>query len=241
MNRCPSSPNPVTSVAARSPAATAARDASALSAVIVATACGNTSPVALCRDASTPRPSGLVRLSGIPRDRGILAQQPVGVAEPGDGHPVERLGRVDRVAAGDRAARPRRATSAPPRSTSASSAGSSRPARPADEVHREHRLAPHRPDVGHRVRGDDPAPVVGVVDDRGEEVDGADDGPAAVDPQHRGVVAGLGAHEQVGVPGQVDPGEQRLELADRHLAGAPTARGVRRHPDHAVPPSSTLG
>ena len=82
MNRCPSSPNPVTSVAARTPAATAAREASALSAVIVATACGNTSPVALWREASTPRPSGLVRLSGIPATAASLRSSRSGSPSP---------------------------------------------------------------------------------------------------------------------------------------------------------------
>jgi len=46
---------------------------------------------------------------------------------------------------------------------------------PADEVEREERCAPHGVDVRERVRGRNAPPVVGVVDDRGEEVGGDDD------------------------------------------------------------------
>ena len=45
-------------------------------------------------------------------------------------------------------------------------------ARPGQQVDRDQRLAAHRVDVGERVGGRDPAPVVGVVDDRREEVGG---------------------------------------------------------------------
>ena len=112
-------------------------------------------------------------------------------------------------------------------------------ARPADEVDRQHALAAHRPHVGHGVRGDDAPPVVRVVDDRREEVGGADHRPAAVEPHDRRVVA-VGADEQVRATGQVDPGQEPLELADRHLAGAAAARRVLRHPHrHGHHPSST--
>ena len=55
-----------------------------------------------------------------------------------------------------------------------------------------------------------------------------------------GVVAGVGPDEQVGVPGEVDPGEEGLEVGGGQLAGAATAPGVRRHPDHAVTSRSWL-
>ena len=87
--RWPSSPKPVTSVAARTPAATAASAASRLSRVMVATASANTSPVCLSRLLSSPTPSGLVRVSGKGLG-GVVAQQPSGVGHAGHRHAVLR-------------------------------------------------------------------------------------------------------------------------------------------------------
>ncbi len=159
--------------------------------------------------------------------------------EPGDGHPVERLGGVDGVPAGHGAARLPRDVGPAAQDVTEEVEGQL-VARPADEVDGEEGLAAHRPDVGEGVGGRDPAPVVGVVDDRGEEVDGADDGAVPVEPDDGGVVAGVGPDEEVGVAGEVDPGEEGLEVGGGQLAGAPTAPGVRRHPDHAVTSRSSL-
>src|SRR5579875_3172607 len=62
----PSRPNPVTSVAHRTPAASAARLAAAFSVVITSIAAMLTCPVALCQAFRTPEPSGLVSVSGSP-------------------------------------------------------------------------------------------------------------------------------------------------------------------------------
>src|SRR5690606_6994809 len=82
LRRCPSSPNPVTSVAARIPRATACSLASRLSVVITATASGNQSPVALCRLLRMPRPRGLVRVSGVPGSAASLRSSLSGWASP---------------------------------------------------------------------------------------------------------------------------------------------------------------
>src|SRR5690606_13368086 len=68
---------------------------------------------------------------------------------------------------------------------------------PGQQVDRQHRLAAHRVDVGERVGGRDPAPVVGVVDDRGEEFGGGDQRAATVQPHGRAVVAVLVPDDEV--------------------------------------------
>ena len=101
---------------------------------------------------------------------------------------------------------------------------------PGGQVESEQRAAAHGVHVGQRVGGGDPAPVVRVVDDRGEEVGGQDQGPVAVQGQHRGVVTLGGADEQVsgGRSGGAEAsraqrGEHLLELGQRQLAGAARA------------------
>ena len=81
-------------------------------------------------------------------------------------------------------------------------------ARPRHEVEREERRPAHRVDVGERVRRCDPTPVVGVVDDRREEVGGDDDGEVVAQAVDGGVVSGVEAHQQVGVAGRVEPADQ---------------------------------
>ena len=168
----------MTSVAQRDPGGQRGRGGVALSVVITAIACGRTtSPVALCRLLRTPTPSGLVRVSGRPGPPGVVAQQPVRVGDSGDGHAVLRLRVVDAVPAGDVAARQRGRRpgrrAAPRRASSIGSTSRGQPSR----LTRDQRLAAHRVDVGQRVGRGDPAPVVGVVDDRGEEVGGRHHAP----------------------------------------------------------------
>ncbi len=82
LNKCPSKPKPVTSVAQRSPAARASRLATSLSVVMTAIAAGNTSPVALCRAFSTPLPTGLVSDSGRPAAPASMRSSAAGSASP---------------------------------------------------------------------------------------------------------------------------------------------------------------
>ena len=85
-------------------------------------------------------------------------------------------------------------------------------------------LRAHRVDVGERVRGGDPAPVVRVVDDRREEVERGDQRLAVREPNHRGVVAGVGRDEHVGAElGQREGAEHGLEIGRPELAPAPGA------------------
>jgi hypothetical protein len=100
-------------------------------------------------------------------------------------------------------------------------------ARPGQQVDRDERRTAHRVDVGQRVGGGDPTPVVGVVDDGREEVGGRDDGAVSVDAYGGRVVAVVEPDEQVatGLAG-AEPGQHPLELAGRDLARAAAAGGV---------------
>ena len=148
----------MTSVPARMPAATAARPASRLSAVIEATASSDTSPVALCRLLSTPTPSGLVSDSGVPGDGGVVADEPVEVDEPGHRHAVLGLGVVDGVPAADVAAGLLRHLQ-PAAQHLGGELGRQHVARPAEQVDRDDRRAAHGVDVGEGVGRGDPAEV----------------------------------------------------------------------------------
>src|SRR5207247_81708 len=88
LNRWPSRPNPVTSVAHLIPAASARRLASAFSVVITSIASARTWPVALCQSLSTPVPRGLVRRSGHPGWRASSRSHAAGSRHrPGRAHP----------------------------------------------------------------------------------------------------------------------------------------------------------
>jgi len=162
---------------------------------------------------------------------GVVAQQPVGVREAGDGHAVLRLGIVDAVPPADVAAGLLRHVKTAAQHLAGDLQGQHVPG-PAEQVHRHQRAPAHRVDVGERVGGRDPAPVVGVVDDGGEEVGGQHDGLVALDAHDRRVVAGRQPDQEVGaVAGGHQSGQHLLELAGWDLAGAAAAVGVLREPD----------
>ena len=168
----------------RAPAASAASAASRFSWVITSTAAGKTSPVCLCRLLSNPTPIGLVSVIGSPGFGGVVAQQPVRIGDAGDRHPVLGFRIVDGMAADHRAAG-LLGHRQPTTQHLGEQLHRQHAARPADQVDRDHRTAAHRVDVGERVGGGDAAPVVGVVDDRGEEVGGGQHGEARRAPARR--------------------------------------------------------
>ena len=123
----------------------------------------------------------------------VVAQQPVGVREPGHRETVLRLRVVDAVSTGEVRVRLEADVGA-----AAQHLGSELErdpvARPGQQVHRHQRVPAHRVDVGQRVDGGDQAPVVGVVHDRREEVRRGNHRAAArplVDPYGGTVVAVL--------------------------------------------------
>ena len=108
----------------------------------------------------------------------------VGVHGAGDGQAVLRLGVVDRMAADDLGAG--RAHDVEAAAQHLAQRGRAELLeRPRHQVERGQRPAAHRVDVGQRVgRGDAPE-VVGVVDDRREEVDGLHQRELVGDPPRR--------------------------------------------------------
>ena len=109
---------------------------------------------------------------------------------------VDRLDRVDAVAAGDRDAG-RCADRFAAVQDAADRLHRQLVDRHADQRQREQRRAAHRVDVRDRVRCGDAAEVERIVDDRHEEVGGRDDRLLVVQPIHRRVVGRFDADEQL--------------------------------------------
>ena len=156
-----------------------------------------------------------------PSEAGVVAEQVVRVREAGHGQAVLRLDVVDGVAAGQVARRFRSDRGATPQHLCGQVEGDP-VARPHQEVHRNERLGSHGVHIGQGVGCGDPAPVVGIVDHRREEVGGHHHRTVSVDTHHRRVVAVLQTDDQV-VLRMTDPeaGQHPLQLTRRHLAGAP--------------------
>ena len=109
---------------------------------------------------------------------------------------VDRLERIDRVAAGDRDAG-LRAHRLAAFEDLADHAHRQLLERHADQRERHDRARAHRVDVGDRVGRGDAAEVVRVVDDRREEIGGGDQRLRVVQAVDRGVVRGLGADQKI--------------------------------------------
>src|SRR5699024_784432 len=110
---------------------------------------------------------------------------------------------------------------------------------PAHQVERHHGDAAHGVDVREGIGGGDPAPVVGVVDHRGEEVRGGQDRQILADLDGGGVVAVIQADEDFGAgygrAGQT--ADRFLELTGGNLARAPAPVGETRQPDRRHAPT----
>ena len=148
--RCPSRPNPVTSVIARAPAARAAAPATSLSVVITSTArreqpVVDDAPLAGRHDRADPERLGQdQQVAGTATG---VRDHLVGMDEPGHRQPVLRLGVVDRVAADDRDRPPGR-RSRPRRGGSPEHLAAEPLEREGDDVHRDDWCPAHRVDVG---------------------------------------------------------------------------------------------
>ena len=146
------------------------------------------------------------------------------MGDTGHGHTVLRFGIVDRMPTGDGALRLGGDVEA-----SAKNLGEQLHrqllARPADEVDRRDRRPAHRVDVGQGIRRRYPPPVVGIVDDRGEEVSGREHREVIADPDGRGIVTVVEADEDIGTGLAGQALDRLFELAGRDLAGTPSAVG----------------
>jgi len=97
--------------------------------------------------------------------------------------------------------------------------------REGGDVEREQHLAAHRIDVAHRIGRGDRAPVVRIVNERPEEVDGQHYGLRIVQPVDSGVVRRCKPDQQVWAASrQIGKVAQDVRQHRRaHLAGAPGA------------------
>src|SRR5699024_11569763 len=105
---------------------------------------------------------------------GVDPQEPLRMGGAGDGHAVFGFGIVDGVSADHRAAYLCGDVAAALEDLGEELGGQFLPG-PAHQVERHHGDAAHGVDVREGIGGGDPAPVVGVVDHRGEEVRGGQD------------------------------------------------------------------
>ena len=228
--RCPSSPKPVTSVPASTPASTIAAAAAALLVVMSSTAVATSSAGATPRFSAVammPRPIGFDSQSSAPGVAVELRTIRCGSTSPRTTMPYFGSGSV---------------IECPPRTATPAACGGVDAAlqhppeglarqvvdRPAHDVEREERPSAHRVHVRERVRGRDAAPVVRVIDDRREEVERRHDGLAGGQAVDRGVVAGVGGHEHLGGDRwQVEAGEHGQEIVRSELAAAARAVAER--------------
>ena len=200
---------------------------------MVAIACSKRSPVALCRLLRIPSPSGFVSVSALPGVAPRRCAATCRPGEPGDGQAVLRLGVVDAVPAREVGAG-LQADVCPAAQHLGSELEGDLVARPGQQVDREERLAAHGVDVREGVGRRDPAPVVGVVDDRGEEVGGRDHGaPLGPSSMRTAAPSSPCSRPTMSSPTPAPPARPpgrsastRSSSPGRHLAGTATAGGV---------------
>ena len=168
-----------------------------------------------------------------PRSGGVVAQQTVRVGHSRHRHAVLGLRVVDGVPTDHRAGR-----LGPHLHPATQHLGQQLhrqdAARPADQVDGDDRPSAHRVHVRQRVGRGDPAPVVGVVDDGGEEVRGGDDCQVSpisrANPDHGRVVPALQADQHVPASLADQPADRVLQFPRRDLAGAAAAVRVSGQP-----------
>ena len=158
--------------------------------------------LALRRGRDQARAEWLREVDELPDRGAALREELLGVDEADGAEAVLRLRVDDRVTAGDHARRLRDLVRA-----AAEDRGQPLLRHVDGEggnVERERDLAAHRVDVAQRVRSGDGSVVVGVIDDRREEVDGEDERQLLGDAVDRGVVRLAQTDEQLlGLAGRV--------------------------------------
>ena len=172
-------------------------------------------------------PSRLVRINVSRGPRATLAQQSVRMRRADDGEAVLGLRIADRVAAGKGAARLADLGRSPvedlrhhvPRQL----LGERRDRQGEEDA------ATHREHVAHRVRGGDLAERAGIVDERWEEVDRADDREVVADAIRRRVVRWLEAGDELRrCRHRTEAGERLGQHVGTELGRTPAAIGERR-------------
>ena len=113
---------------------------------------------------------------------------------------------------------------AAPSSTWRKRRGAQRVDRPGDEAQRVERRGAHGVDVGERVGGGDAAVVVGVVDDRREDVDRLDQGEIVAQLDDGGVVGRVVADQHARIGGDRQAASALCRSAWLILAAQPAKR-----------------
>ena len=152
--------------------------------------------VLLDRRRIMPDPQSLGQDQRIAHPRVRIAAQLRRIDQPDHGQPVDRLDRVDGMAAGDRDPR-LGADRLPALQDQADRFGRQPVHRHPKDRQRHDRPPAHRVDVGNRVRPGDAPEGVGVVHHRHEEVGRGDHRRAIVDLPDGGVVGGLVPDQQL--------------------------------------------
>ena len=148
--------------------------------------------------AMTPVPSGLLRNSLWPGRSPPLIITRSGWTRPVTARPY--LGSLSTTVWPPAMTPPASATlSAPPWKIRAMASRGNSLGKPATFSAKQH-STPHGVDVAHRVGGGHQPVDVRVVHDGREEVHGLDDRLLVVQPVHRGVIAPIQPHQEVGVP-----------------------------------------
>ena len=162
---------------------------------------------------------------GISRPGAGIAPDVLRPACADHGKAVDRLRRIDRMAAGDRDSG-RGANGAAALQDLAHHLCRHLVERHAKDRQRHDRPAAHRIDVGDRVRCRDPAEIIGVIHHGHEEIGGGDDARRVVDLPYGGVIAGLGADKKLPEGIGLDlVREKLLQDGRRQLAAAAAAMG----------------
>ena len=222
----PIRPKPVTSVQALGRRGTAARAASRLSAAIRSVIARYSAPLsssALAAVVRIPVPRGLVSTSRSPSLAPRLVQYRSGVDQAADAQAVLGLRVLDAVAACGHCASLRHLGRAPLQD------GPHRLPRQAggdgQQIHGQPGLAPHGVHVGEGIGRRDLPKVIGVVHHRWEEIHRLDQRQLIREAVHRSVIAGVIAHQQVGLKRPGQPGQNLLQDTRSQLGPSPTGRG----------------
>ncbi len=143
-----------------------------------------------------PTPSGFAQDQHVAGSRAVVALDAVRMNQSERDKPVDRLRRIDGMAAGDRNAGGG-ADGLPARDDALNRLDRDFADRHAEQRERHDRLAAHRIHVGDRVGRGDASEIERIVDDRHEEVGRRDERLRIVQAIDGRVVARLGADEQI--------------------------------------------
>ena len=95
--------------------------------------------------------------------------------------------------------------------------------READDVERRQRFATHRVDVGQRVRRSNLPEEVGIVDDRGEEVDRLDQREIVGQRKDPRIVEGLAPDNEARIRSNGDSFQRARQVTRTQLGGSTRA------------------